>query len=146
MTTIPTPFLSREPGRLAGTEAGTMLRWIVRADALVSGANGLAYLVGADALDEVLGLPASFLRGVGAFLLLFAATVWVVGGRTPTAVPGVREIIAANVLWTVSSVGLVLSGAADLTTAGAAWIVVQAGAVLALAGAQAWALRRVTDA
>ena len=146
MTAIPTPALSNDVRRLADVPPETMLRGVLRTDALVSGVNGIAYVAAAPVLDEVLGLSAPFLRGVGVFLVLFAATVWAVAARTPASATAVRELIAANVLWTVASVAFVLSGATDLTGVGAAWIVVQAAAVLGLAGAQAWALRRVTDA
>ena len=58
-----------------------LLRLALRLDAVVTGLNGAAYLLAASLLDDLLGLPAALLRGGGVFLLLFAATVWLVGAR-----------------------------------------------------------------
>ncbi len=64
--------------RLSALPAETGVRLALKLDAVVTGANGFAYLAAASLLDGPLGMPASFLRGVGAFLLVFAAAVWVV--------------------------------------------------------------------
>src|SRR5690625_1760606 len=46
----------------------TDLRFALTLDAVVTGANGAAYLVAAGALDDLLGVPTGLLRGIGAFL------------------------------------------------------------------------------
>src|SRR5215217_5163508 len=56
----------------------SLLRLALRLDAVVTAANGAAYLLAAPLLGDLLGLPAGWLRGVGVFLLLFGAVVWAV--------------------------------------------------------------------
>ena len=120
--------------------ARPLLRPALRLDAVVSGLNGLAYLTAAGPLAGLLGLPAGALRGVGAFLTVFAGAVWTVGARpAPTAV---RAVITANVAWAVGSLAVVLAGLGSPTTIGAAWLLLQAGVVAAFAAAQAIGLRR----
>src|SRR5215217_7675811 len=62
----------------------SLLRLALRLDAVVTAANGAAYLLAAPLLGDLLGLPAGWLRGVGVFLLLFGAS----SGRSP---PGPRR-------------------------------------------------------
>ena len=76
MTTTTAPTSSYRPTRPAD-----LLRLALRLDAGVTGLNGAAYLAGAAVLDGVLGLDATVLRWAGAFLLCYAAVVWVVGNR-----------------------------------------------------------------
>ena len=57
------------------------LRTALKLDAVVTGANGAAYLVAAGPLEDLLGLSPALLRGIGAFLLLFSAAVWTVAAR-----------------------------------------------------------------
>ena len=105
--------------------------------------NGAAYLLAAPLLDDLLGLPAGLLRGIGAFLLVYAAAVWLVGARRrhrrrPPSAPS----SACNALWAVGSVVVVLTGAGTPTTVGAVWIVLQAVVVAAFAVLQVAGLRR----
>ena len=51
----------------------TALPVALRLDAVVTAANGAAYLVAAGPLSELLGLSAPLLRVAGAVLLVFAA-------------------------------------------------------------------------
>jgi hypothetical protein len=116
-----------------------LLPLALRLDAVVTGANGAAYLAAASLLDSPLGLSAPLLRGVGAFLLAFAAFVWFVSLR-PSA-PLVVAVIGANVVWALDSV---LAAALDWgtpSTAGAVWIVLQALVVAGFAAFQAYAAR-----
>jgi hypothetical protein len=53
-------------------------RVVLKLDAIISGANGLAYLVLAGPLDDLLGIASASNRSLGAFLVLFAAVVWMV--------------------------------------------------------------------
>ena len=114
------------------------LRTALKLDAIVTGANGAAYLVAAGPLEDLLGLSPALLRGIGAFLLLFSAAVWTVA---------------------LAAAGLVLGGARgdrrstssgrptrsrswppasrDPTTLGAIWIVMQALVVAGFAALQA---------
>ena len=117
-----------------------LLRLALRLDAVVTGVNGAAYLLATPLLADLLGLPVGWLRGAGAFLLLFGVAVWAVAVR-PTR-PAVEAVVAANALWAVGSVAVVLAGLGSPTTVGAVWLVLQAVVVAAFAVLQATGLRR----
>ena len=133
------------------TAAGNAARWHTRPDllrlalqldAVVTGLNGAAYLLAASLLDDLLGLPAALLRGGGVFLLLFAATVWLVGARPAISSAAVRAVVALNALWSAGSVVAVVVDAGSPSTVGAVWHVVQALVVAAFAALQLAGLRR----
>jgi hypothetical protein len=113
------------------------LRTALKLDAVVTGANGAAYLVAAAPLEDVLGLEPALLRGIGAFLLLFSAAVWAVAARPRVSPSAALAVIAINVLWTVDSIAFLAVGLADPTTLGAIWIVMQALVVAGFAALQA---------
>ena len=58
-----------------------LLRLVLKLDAAVTGANGLAYLAAAGPLEDLLGVEAAALRGIGTVLILFAAAVWFASTR-----------------------------------------------------------------
>ena len=95
------------------------LRTALKLDAVVTGANGAAYLVAAGPLEDLLGLSPALLRGIGAFLLLFSAAVWTVASRPQVSASAALAVIAVNVLWAADSIAFLLSGLSDPTTAGA---------------------------
>ena len=113
------------------------LRTALKLDALVTGANGAAYLVAAGPLEDLLGLSPALLRGVGAFLLLFSAAVWTVAARRDISASAALAVIAVNGLWAADSIAFLATGLSDPTTAGAVWIVMQALVVAGFAGLQA---------
>jgi hypothetical protein len=111
--------------------APSLLRLALRTDAVVSGLNGAAYLLLAGPLSDLLGPSAGVLRGVGLFLLVFAAAVWLVSDRP--AAPAVRAVIAANLVWTAGSIAVVAVASGTFTTIGAVWTVLQAVVVAGFA-------------
>jgi hypothetical protein len=113
------------------------LRTALKLDAIVTGANGAAYLVAAGPLEDLLGLSPALLRGIGAFLLLFSATVWIVASRPQVSSSAALAVIAVNVLWAADSIAFLAAGLSDPTTVGAIWIVMQALVVAGFAGLQA---------
>lgn len=121
---------------LTGTRG--LLRTALLLDAGVSGLNGLAYLAAAGPLAGLLGHPAGTLRGVGAFLVVFALAVAYVGTRRPIPPAGAWTVAGANVAWVLAS--LAVAGAAD-TTAGTVWTLLQAVVVAGFAALQTTALR-----
>jgi hypothetical protein len=130
---------------IAALEARTALsplRLVLRLDAVVTGVNGLAYLVAAGLLDGLLGPTTGFLRVIGVFLVAFAVGVWSVSAPDTPRTAAVEAVIVANAAWVVASLALVLAGWQHLTTAGAAWAVLQAAAVGAFAALQGWTLAR----
>ena len=87
------------------------LRTALKLDAVVTGANGAAYLVAAGPLEDLLGLSPALLRGIGAFLLLFSAAVWIVASRPQVSSSAALAVIAVNVLWAADSIAFLAAGA-----------------------------------
>lgn len=117
------------------------LRTALRLDAVVTGANGAAYLAAAPLLTDLLGVPSGVLRGLDAFLLAYAAGVWLVGARPAISAGATQVVVGANLLWAAGSVAAVLTGRFDLTPAGTVWVVLQAAVVAGFAALQLAALR-----
>ncbi|MBO2447428.1 hypothetical protein J4573_10050 [Actinomadura barringtoniae] len=117
-----------------------LLRLALRLDAVVTGANGLAYLALAKPLEDLLGLDAGYGVAVGVFLLVYAAAVWAISGRMNRW--AVTAVIEANVVWAVLSVVAVVTGWLSLNTVGNVWAIMQAVVVAGFAGVQYAALRR----
>jgi hypothetical protein len=126
-TTTSNPILSRE----------TLLRLVLKVDAIVTGANGAAYLATAGPLEDLLGVDPALQRPIGAFLLLFAAGVWVVATRPVVPRNAVLAIASANALWLIGSLVFAATHASSPTTAGTIWIVLQALVAGAFATLQA---------
>lgn len=124
--------------RTADTQ--TMLRRFLALDALVTGANGLAYLAASGPLGRFLGVDSALLLGLGAFLLVYAAGVGVLASRERPPVLAVRAVIEANLGWAaLSCVALALW--LTPSTAGAVWTVLQAVTVGGFALLQHMALK-----
>jgi hypothetical protein len=110
-------------------------------DAAVTGVNAVAYLAAAGPLNSLLGYDAGLLREVGAFLLVFAAAVAVIGTRVPVPRPAAAAVVVANVAWTVASLAVAATGWGGPSTVGTVWTVLQALVVGGLAALQVAALR-----
>ena len=120
----------------------TDLRNALGLDAVVTGANGLAYLAAGSVLDDVLGIPSGVLRVAGAFLLVFAVAVWAI--RTPRTIskPLTYGVVAVNAVWAIGSIVVAVTGWHSPTLVGTIWIVAQAVVVAGFAELQVTALRR----
>ncbi|MEV4893711.1 hypothetical protein AB0K48_30435 [Nonomuraea sp. NPDC055795] len=118
------------------------LRVVLVADALVTGANGLAYLVAAPLLSDFLGPGSGMLRALGAFLLAYGAAVAVLGTRREISLTGTKAVVAVNIAWTLASVAAVAFGLVEFTTIGAVWAIAQALVVGVLAELQIMGLRK----
>ena len=118
-----------------------LLRLTLRLDAVVTGANGAAYLAAAPWLTDLLGVPSGALRGLGAFLLAYAAGVWLVAARPRVSGVATEVVIGANLLWAAASAVAVLTDRFPLTGVGTAWVLLQAAVVAGFAAAQLTALR-----
>jgi hypothetical protein len=113
-----------------------LLKLVMRADAAVTGANGVAYLALAGPLEDLLGLSSPLLRGVGAFLVVFALFVALAGMRAPMLV------IGANIAWAAGSIVAAVAGWGSPETVGTVWIVLQAITVGTFAELALLGLRR----
>ena len=116
-------------GRLAPVDRDRLARAVLTLDAVVTGANGLVYVAAAGALDSLLGVPAEFLRSIGAFLLAFAAMLWYLATREVVRPAALGAVAAANVAWVVASVGFLVGGWYSPSTVGAVWTGLQAAVV-----------------
>ncbi len=110
-----------------------ILRPALVTDAVVSGANGLAYLAAAAPLSDLLGLSEPLLRGLGVFMLVYAAVVALVA-RTPRR-GTVLAIVVGNAVWAIDSL-IVAAVWNEPTTTGTVWIVLQGLVVGGFAVAQ----------
>ena len=123
----------------------TNLRFALLADAVASGATGLMMIVGAELLTGLLGLPVALMRAAGLLLVPYVALVAYVGTRQNIPHGAVKAIIALNVLWVLSSAGLLVGGFVAPTMLGYAFVIAQAVVVGVFAELQFVGLRR-TDA
>ena len=119
-----------------------LLRTALRLDAAVTGLNGLAYLVAAGPLGDLLGLSPALLRAVGAFLLAFAVLVAWTAARPEARRRTVLAVVGANLAWAAGSVAAAVAGWGSPDTAGTVWIVLQALTVAGFAELQLIGLRR----
>ena len=118
------------------TRGSVLLRRILLADAIVSGATGVAMMLGAGMLAPLFGVPEALLRWAGLSLIPFAAFAAAVAMRDSIARGAVRVVIAANLLWAADSILLLFTGWVDPTVLGYAFIIGQAVIVAALAEVQ----------
>jgi len=121
---------------MAAATGDGLLRVALKLDAVVTGANGLAYLALAGPLGDLFDVPASFLRGIGAFLVVFAALVWIVGSRARIAIGAAAAVAAANAAWVVATAVMLIAGWHDPGTVGAVWAALQAAVVAGFAALQ----------
>ncbi|MET9433733.1 hypothetical protein [Streptomyces sp. NPDC006551] len=122
------------------TRPQSMVRRFLALDAVVTGANGLAYLAASGPLGELLGVDSALLLELGLFLTAFAAGVaWLASRPQPPAL-GVKLVVDANVLWAVLSI-VALVAWLEPTTAGLVWTPLQAATVAGFAALQWSALR-----
>jgi hypothetical protein len=119
-----------------------VLRAALTLDAVVTAANGAAYLAAFALLDDALGVPQALLIGVGAFLLAYAAFVGRLASAQRPNRTAVVAVIAANAVWALDSVLLLAVDGFTPTLAGQIVVAVQAAGVAALAGLQYAGLRR----
>jgi hypothetical protein len=102
-------------------------------DAVSSGGMGLAMIVFADMLANLLQLPVELISEAGIVLLPFAAFVGFVASRREPARSAVWSIIALNVVWVVDSIVLLFTGWVAPNALGYAFVIAQAAAVLLFA-------------
>ena len=121
-----------------------MLRRFLVLDALVTGANGLAYLVASGPLGRFLGTDSGLLLVLGGFLAVYAAAVGLLATRARPAALPVRAVVEVNLAWTAPSF-VALALWLSPTTAGAVWTVLQALTVAGFALLQYTALRARQD-
>ena len=86
------------------------LRYVLIADAIASGATGALMILGAGYLAGWLAIPAGLLFEAGLILVPYVLLVTIVAIRPVVSVSAVWFIIGCNVLWTLGSFALLVSG------------------------------------
>jgi hypothetical protein len=119
-----------------------MLRTVLRLDAVVTGANAVAYLVLAGPLGDLFGVPASALRAIGAFLAVFAIGVWAVAARAELSRRAAATVAVANLAWAAGSVVALVADVWSPETVGAVWIALHAAVVALFGDLQLLGVRR----
>ncbi|KUO19868.1 hypothetical protein [Streptomyces dysideae] len=113
----------------------TALRRFLALDAVVTGANGLAYLAASGPLGRFLGVDSTLLLVLGAFLAVFAAGVGRLAARARPATLPVRAVVEANLAWAALSF-VALAVWLSPSIAGTVWTVLQALTVAGFAALQ----------
>ncbi|MGX1565578.1 hypothetical protein [Streptomyces sp. NPDC055506] len=126
------------------SEPQSMLRRFLALDALVTGANALAYLAFPGPLGRFLGVGSTLLLALGAFLAAYAAGVGLLASRRRPPALGVRAVVEGNLAWTVVSLAALALWLTP-STAGALWTVLQALTVAGFAVLQHIALKARQD-
>jgi hypothetical protein len=119
------------------------LRRVLLADAVTSGATGLAMMLGAGRLEQLLGIPEPLLRYSGLSLLPFAALVGYTAMRASVSRAAVRLVACLNVLWAVDSILLLAAGWIEPTTLGSTFVIAQAVIVAMFAEFQYFGLKKL---
>ena len=120
------------------------LRKVLLADAVVSGAAGLAMIGGADITHDLLGLPSALLFWAGVSLVPFVTLLVIIwrSGRAPGWL--IAAIILTNFAWVAGSLFVAFGPAFAPSLFGQVFIVAQAAIVGVLAELQFMGLRRST--
>ncbi len=119
-----------------------LLRRSLQLDALAGGATGLLLALAANPLSELFGLPVVLLMVAGIVLLPFALVLAWMANCEVLPRTGVWAVIAANLLWVLESLFLLLSGWVQPTVLGCAFVIGQALVVGVLAELEFFGLRR----
>lgn len=126
-------------------QTSPFLRRVLWIDAGLTGATALLLVVAAGLLAPPLGLPEALMRWAGAALIPFAVFVCWLAMREPAPRPIVWAVAAANALWAVDSVLVLLLGWVAPTTLGVIFVVGQAVVVAVLAELQIIGLKRTVS-
>ncbi len=118
-----------------------MRRFALRIDAVVSGANGVAYLALAGPLADLFGVSGSLLRPIGAFFLVWAAALWLLSSSEAITRGEMIAVAALNAVWVAGSLVFAATGAESPDTVGTVWVLLQALVVSGFAGLQLAASR-----
>ncbi|MBX9421908.1 MULTISPECIES: hypothetical protein [Streptomyces] len=125
------------------TRPHSALRRFLALDAVVTGANGIAYAAASGPLGRFLGIDAGLLFELGLVLSAYAAGVAWLATRPQPPATAVKLVVDINLLWAVLSV-VALVAWLEPTTAGLVWTPLQAATVGGFAVLQWTALRAAT--
>jgi hypothetical membrane protein len=134
MTAIATPRLT--------DSTDSLLRFAMRADAVLTGLAGIAGIPLANWVAELSGTTTTFEYSMSAFFIAYGLVVLALAAR-----PSVRRtgmvLAAGNLLYTVASVALVLADVFPLTTTGVVLTLATGVYTLVFAELQYQGVRRI---
>ncbi|MEO3475049.1 hypothetical protein AAFN86_24530 [Roseomonas sp. CAU 1739] len=116
------------------------------ADAVASGAIGLAFVAAPAAIGSFTALPEGLLQAAGLFLLAYAAVIAWLAARCTVPRPMLWLLVTGNLLWAVECAALPMLGFIAPNGWGIALLAVQAVAVGVFAELYIVALRRAPGA
>lgn len=123
-------------------QSSPLLRGALALDAAACAGMGGLLSFAATALSHPFGLPEPLLRGVGLLLLPCAALLGWLSRRPELPRLAVLAVIGLNLVWIADSLLLLAGGWFAPTGLGVAFLLAQAGAVLAVTMAEAVGLGR----
>lgn len=121
----------------------SLLRFAMRADAVLTGLAGIAGLSLARWMAEMSGTTVGFEYAMSAFFIVYGVIVLALAALADLRRAGLAVIIA-NAVYTVGAVALVLSGVFALTTIGVVAVLATGVYTLAFAELQYQGWRRLT--
>jgi hypothetical protein len=120
----------------------SLLRFAMRADATLCAGTGLIIATAADPLSRLSGLSVASEWVAGAALVVYGAVLYVLA-----AAPDIRRIglivAAANVVFAIATVAVLVAGVLPLTGAGVAMVLATVAATLGFAYLQYLGVRRL---
>ncbi|MFE1175438.1 hypothetical protein [Streptomyces sp. NPDC058773] len=128
--------------RAAGNDE--LLRFALKLDGTVSGLVAALSMLGASALDALLGLPAWLHWAQGVFLTLYAAVLWYAGTR-PAVIRAIGvSAVVLNAVWAAGCLAIIAVGKAwfPITPFGYAYVVFLGVAVMVFGALQYAGLER----
>lgn len=124
------------------TSAATLLRRFLALDAVVTTGNGLIYLAFSTWAASLLGVNATALVAIGAFLTAFGLGVGALALSPRPSTAGTTIVADVNILWAVGSVVVAAFGIMGANTIGTLWTIAQALVVGGFAGLQLYGLKK----
>lgn len=118
------------------------LRYVLFADAATCFVCAFLLTLGGEFLQNLLGLPAALMFYAGLSLFPFAAFLIIAATRKSVSKTAIWLIIALNLLWTIDSFLLLVSGYVAPTAYGYVFVIFQALGVLMFADLEFIGLRR----
>ena len=135
MTAITTPLLK--------DSTDSLLRFAMRADALITGVLGIVNVALAGWVAEISGTTLATEYAMGAFFIAYGIVVFGLAAMQSVRKPGIAVIIA-NLLYTIGAVAVVLADVWPLTTTGVVLTLASGVYTLVFAELQYQGLRRMT--
>ncbi|AFM18793.1 hypothetical protein Mycch_4071 [Mycolicibacterium chubuense NBB4] len=120
----------------------SLLRFAMRADAVISGLAGVVMLIFGPKVAELSGTTAALEYTVGALFVVFALAVLAFASRPAVRTPGL-VIAVGNLLFSVASVVVVVAGVWPLTTTGVVLVLGTGVYTLVMAELQYQGVRRI---